>query len=217
MGKGNFESTNVRERLDRSVANSEWLNLFHDFSITHLPHSFSDHCLLFIQTELNEYPAGKKRFKFESWWILEPSCENVIKKWWTEKSGEVLEKLEYLRVNLQRWGKMIKGEHDKRSKALRKRLAELEGMNRDDDNLAEMINVKLELNWEMEKEESYWEQRARANWLRQWDKNTAFSHSKATQGHRINKIRGLEKTEGDLKTEDTDMESIIRDYFMGLF
>ncbi|XP_017613511.1 uncharacterized protein LOC108458612 [Gossypium arboreum] len=117
--------------------------------------------------ELNEYPTGKKRFKFESWWILEPSCENVIKKWWTEKSREALEKLEYLRVNLQRWEKMIKGEYDKRSKALRKRLAELEGMNRDDDNLAEMINVKLELNWEMEKEESYWEQRARANWLRQ--------------------------------------------------
>ncbi|KAG8499231.1 hypothetical protein CXB51_005735 [Gossypium anomalum] len=215
--RGNFESINVRERLDRNVANSEWLNLFHDFSVTHLPHSFFDHCPLFIQTELNEYPARKKRFNFESWWILEPPCEDVIKKLWAEKSGDALEKLDYLRANLQRWGKTVKGERDKRSKALRKRLAELEGMHRDDDNLAEMINVKLELNWEMENEELYWEKRVITNWLRQGDQNTTFFHSKASQSHRTNKIRGLENMKGDLKTENTDMENIIRDYFMELF
>lgn len=53
-------------------------------------------------------------------------------------------------------------------------------MDRDDDVIAEIFDVKLELNWEMEKEELYREQQARANWLREGDKNTTFFHSKAT-------------------------------------
>ncbi|KAH1092072.1 hypothetical protein J1N35_019329 [Gossypium stocksii] len=119
----------------------------------------------------------RNRFKFKSWWILEPSCEEVIKKLWNEKSGNVLDKLEYIHIGLQRWGKNIKGERERRSKNLRERLVELDGMARDDDTLAEIIDVKLELNQEMEKEEMYWEQRARANWLCQGDKITAFFHS----------------------------------------
>lgn len=44
-------------------------------------------------------------------------------------------------------------------------MAELDRKDRDDDILVEIIDVKLELNWEIEKEEMYWEQRARSNWL----------------------------------------------------
>ncbi|KAA3479526.1 reverse transcriptase [Gossypium australe] len=58
--RGNFVNTNTRETLDRGVANNEWLNLFHDFSVKRLPHSFSDHCPLFIQTEKNENRYGSK-------------------------------------------------------------------------------------------------------------------------------------------------------------
>lgn len=103
--RGNFADTNIRERLDRGMANIEWLNLFTNFSVQHLPHPFYNHCLIFIQIETNVKCFGRNRFKFESWWILEYSCEEVIKKLWDEKSGDVLDKLEYLQVDLQRWGK----------------------------------------------------------------------------------------------------------------
>ncbi|MBA0868085.1 hypothetical protein Goshw_008609, partial [Gossypium schwendimanii] len=53
---------------------------------------------------------------------------------------------------IEMW-EIIKGDYDKRTKYLRKRLVELDGMIRDDNTLAEIIYVKLELNWEMEKEE----------------------------------------------------------------
>lgn len=114
-------------------------------------------------------------------------------------------------------GGNIKGKRDRRTKNLQKIWVELDGMIKDDDTLAEIIDAKLELNWEMEKEEMYWEQRARANWLRQGDKNTSFFHGKASQRHMTNKIRGLENIDGILKTEDEDMENIIRDYFIGHF
>ncbi|KAG8484824.1 hypothetical protein CXB51_021840 [Gossypium anomalum] len=65
-------------------------------------------------------------------------------------------------------------------------------MDRDDEIITEMIDVKLELNWEMENEEMYWEQRARTNWLQQGDKNTAFFHSQASKRRGINKIQEME-------------------------
>ncbi|KAK5795031.1 hypothetical protein PVK06_036285 [Gossypium arboreum] len=44
-----------------------------------------------------------------------------------------------------------------------------------------------------------------------------FRKSKASQRQRVNKIRGLEDSDGVLKSERMDMEIIIKDYFMGLF
>lgn len=52
-------------------------------------------------------------------------------------------------------GGNIKGKRDRRTKNLQKIWVELDGMIKDDDTLAEIIDAKLELNWEMEKEEMY--------------------------------------------------------------
>lgn len=48
------------------------------------------------------------------------------------------------------------------------------------ENLAELIDTKIQLNFKIEKDEIYWKQRARANWLKLGDKNTTFFHSHAT-------------------------------------
>lgn len=41
--------------------------------------------------------------------------------------------------------------------------------------LGEMVEAKLALNIEVDKQEIYWEQKARVNWLRNEDKNIIFS------------------------------------------
>lgn len=83
--------------------------------------------------------------------------------------------------------------------------------------LAEIIDVKLHFNFEAEKEESYWEQRARVNWLKSGDKNTSFFHKFTSQRHRFNKIRGLRNVDCQIVTEATDMERVARNYFTNLF
>lgn len=53
-------------------------------------------------------------------------------------------------------------------------------VDRDESNLEELIYTKIQLNLEMDKEELYWKQRARANWLKVGDKNANFFHNYAS-------------------------------------
>ncbi|MBA0730296.1 hypothetical protein Golax_004605, partial [Gossypium laxum] len=59
-----------------------------------------------------------------------------------------------------------------------------------------MIDTKIRLNFKIEKDERYWEQRARLSWLKLGDRNTAFFHSQATQRKRKNLINKLQNDSG---------------------
>ncbi|KAH1096603.1 hypothetical protein J1N35_013524 [Gossypium stocksii] len=88
---------------------------------------------------------------------------------------------------------------------------------RSEEILGKITEVKLHLNMEIDKEERYWEQRARANWLKMEDKNTTFFHKYASQRNRVNRIRGLQHSDGPLATNSKEMESIVKKYFSDLF
>lgn len=77
----NLVETNIRERLDQGVANNEWLSIFPNAQIRHLPHTISDHCPLLIN--LNDQTwHGVKKFRFKVWWTLEDSFECVVQRAW---------------------------------------------------------------------------------------------------------------------------------------
>ncbi|MBA0633875.1 hypothetical protein Godav_024824, partial [Gossypium davidsonii] len=74
-----------------------------------------------------------------------------------------------------------------------------------------------ELNFEIEKDERYWEQRVRLNWLKLGDRNIAFFHSQATQRKRKSLINKLQNNSGWETNDLYEMESIARSYFQNLF
>lgn len=66
MGKGNLQSTNIQKRLDRSMANKQWMSLFPNTTIRHLHHSLSNYCPLLLQLQNVEVRRGRMDFKFEA-------------------------------------------------------------------------------------------------------------------------------------------------------
>ncbi|KAA3454784.1 reverse transcriptase [Gossypium australe] len=153
--RGNLPATNIRERLDRGVANTNWISTFPEANITHL--------------------------------------------------------------GLKRWGTSIGMFRNRQKKALTSKLANLLEAERSEDNLAELIDTKVQLNLEIDKDESYWEQRARVNWLKLGDRNTAFFHSMATQRRRKNIIQKLQINDGKETEDQQEMAESARAYFQDLF
>lgn len=60
------------------------------------------------------------------------------------------------------------------------KLASLKKKDPEEETMASIIEVKLALNLKADKEELYWAQRARSNWLSIGDHNTSYFHRLAT-------------------------------------
>ncbi|KAA3462681.1 reverse transcriptase [Gossypium australe] len=86
-----------------------------------------------------------------------------------------------------------------------------------DDTMAEIIDTKIHLNLEIDKDEMYWEQRARANWLKLGDKNSAYFHKWAIVRRRANTISKLETEEGREIEEGVEIMDTASTFFQDLF
>lgn len=74
---------NIRERLDRGVANMAWWKQFLKYSVRHLPYNFSGHYPVLINT--NDRSKGTRRhggyeFRFNADWVLKEYFEYQVKK-----------------------------------------------------------------------------------------------------------------------------------------
>lgn len=83
--------------------------------------------------------------------------------------------------------------------------------------MANIIDTKIQLNWEIDKDELYWEQRARVKWLRNGKKNTFFFHKTVTQRRSKNTIKLLETGDERLTSDQNRMAQIAKLYFKDLF
>lgn len=80
-----------------------------------------------------------------------------------------------------------------------------------------MVDVKLVLNLAYNKEELYWKQRARENWLKYGDNNTTFIYQFALQIRWTNRIHRLEDSSGMVVEKDNELEWVAHEYFKLFF
>jgi hypothetical protein len=86
---------------------------------------------------------------------------------------------------------------------------------RDDINQIHQLENKLdEL---LQKEEQWWAQRAKSDWLQHGDKNSKFFHFKASQRHRKNKINFIIDNQGNNHNQNKDIQEVFHTYFSELF
>lgn len=149
--------------------------------------------------------------------ILEDSFANEVKYIWETSSKDLLQKLDNFKKGLERWAGQIQINRKRRKEFLTEKISELLGAERDDNNLAEMINAKIQLNFEVEKDECYLGQRAQLNWLKFGDRNTTFFYSQATQHRRKKFIHKLQNEDGRETEVLQEIEGVARSYFQILF
>ncbi|KAK5824528.1 hypothetical protein PVK06_019304 [Gossypium arboreum] len=157
------------------------------------------------------------RFRFESWWVLEESFLNEVEIIWRSTSSDLLSKLETFKRGLKNWARQIRLSREGIKENFSQKLEELSHGEKDDKTLAEFIDTNVLLNFEIEKDEMYWEQRARVNWLKLGDRNTSFFHKHASQCRSRNFIQCLQYEDGRGTNDESIMEELARNYFQKLF
>lgn len=70
-------SHRILERLDRCLANYDWLTIFPESSIHYLPRTHSDHSPLLLTLKKYSVPQDKI-FHFETMWITHPQFTSLI-------------------------------------------------------------------------------------------------------------------------------------------
>jgi hypothetical protein len=99
----------IKEQLDRSIVNSQWIHFFPSYSITHLPAHNSDHNPLLLDTSIPS-PSLPRPFRFEEFWTHDPTCGIVIEEAWSSiisrsPSYCLAKKLKLTKSTIKYWNK----------------------------------------------------------------------------------------------------------------
>ncbi|KAA3483544.1 reverse transcriptase [Gossypium australe] len=199
------------------VANEKWFKLFPLSILQHLPFSTSDHCPILLNTKKSLSSKRSGKFHFEAWWTMEEDLEKVIWNSWETNEGTLLEKLGKLQICLEEWSRKNRRHKEGLKRNLLKELEVLLEGERNDDTLAKIIDTKIHLNLEIDKDEMYCEQRARQNWLKLGDKNLAYFHICALARRQANTISKLVTGEKTVIEEESEILVEASSFFQNLF
>ena len=99
----------IRERLDRFLVTRAWMDYFPGAYIEHLVRYKSDHAAILLRSELpgrRRVLRSKKKFRFETCWLLDEACEGVAKRAWEAAVGSPIQaRFEAVARDLVAWSK----------------------------------------------------------------------------------------------------------------
>ncbi|XP_019164323.1 PREDICTED: uncharacterized protein LOC109160491 [Ipomoea nil] len=72
----------VEERLDRAVATVEWLEMYDEAEVRNIYTNSSDHFAILVDLHTEPVRTALRKFRFESAWLLQPSCAKVVNDAW---------------------------------------------------------------------------------------------------------------------------------------
>jgi hypothetical protein len=205
----NNQAVPTLEKLDRFLVSKEWELLFPLTTIHKLSREISDHSPIILDT-MEGREKQIKEFRSDKRWLKEENFLPKVYRIWSQpvRARDSLscfqQKLKNLKKFLKGWGANIRGRDINKKKELTQELVELEAveetMNLSFDQAKRKCKVQEELLLIYEKDEDFWKQRSREQWLLKGDNNTEYFHRCANGQKRKRTIfslqNGLETVQG---------------------
>ena len=208
----------IMSRIDRAVANCDWLDKFPMATVSLLPWIGSDHRPLLLDT--NENKRNKAfLFRYDSRWRLYPGLKQMVEQVYGQENSNLSYGIHSIILQcikaLSRWrSKQITTSQ----KVIQRLKQEIQGVYDSpiiDYNLLTMLKAKFQLQYRLEEE--YWRTKSRVLWLQAGDKNTKYFHNKTRQRRHYNRIAQIQDDQGKLLSKPNDIHRHIENYFLTLY
>lgn len=185
--------TLIMERLDRFLRNQEWINLYPDSNVHHLPRTHSDHCLLLLKI-IKCYAKPNKIFRLETMWMRHLDFPNIVKISWNHSLDYNTDVENFINTT-NNWNKETFGNIFKQKNKILKRLKGLQQMDPNyhkDPFHYELENTLInDFNEVLIREEGFLKLKSRVQWLNKGDANTKCFHASTINKSHRNGILGL--------------------------
>ncbi|KAL0355188.1 UNVERIFIED_CONTAM: hypothetical protein Sradi_3965700 [Sesamum radiatum] len=126
-------------------------------------------------------------------------------------------KLRGCRVKLLEWNKEVFGNVRHQCRTLSEQICQLKQREYTTTNSMLLVDLRARLEYLTNQEELLWKQRAKALWLKEGDKNTAFFHAKASERKLKKEVKCLKDDNGIVVSDPNGIKNLIQCYFADLF
>ncbi|XP_009592356.1 uncharacterized protein [Nicotiana tomentosiformis] len=214
----------IFNRLDRFLANQQFLDLFPALEVVHLIKYGSDHAPLLLSCNIDIVQI-KKPFKFLNFRTKHESFMNPVKEYWeADTIGNPFiifqSKLKKVKSALVAWSKETFRDIFKQIAALEDVIKVHEIMfelNPTVQNRAKLHKVEADYIRYYHLEEEFWRQKASMQWFKDGDRNTKFFHAYVRgKRKRLQLSRILDKNDNWLETQE-DMAREAVEFFQDQF
>ncbi|KAG2656080.1 hypothetical protein PVAP13_1KG057385 [Panicum virgatum] len=215
----------VLAKIDRIFVTTSWESAFPLTRVKALERLPSDHNPLVLDSGENA-SFGKKRFRFEKWWLEKEAFYNLVKKVWTTPCKET-KSLDIWQFRVRLFRKMVRGWAANEVAALNKekvnlaleynfldKEAESRILDEGERRRLDVITKELDKIWALEEIKA--RQRSRDRNILEGDRNTAYFQAVANYRSRKKRVDSLMGPQG-LVYDQTGMMKIALDFYKDLF
>ena len=213
--RGKRHTHDIKSRLDRTLANVAWFDMFPSGSCNYLRFEGSDHRPL--MTYLESHKIKKKRpFRYDRRLNDNEEAREIIEMAWRKEVEERVEvKISRCRHEIIKWSKIQK--EIKAREVLLKQEELEQALTETTPDVGKIAALSEELSRAYKAEELFWRQRSRIIWLHEGDRNSAFFHA-VTKGRKArNRITAIENEEGIPVHEEDEVAKVFAEFYQKLF
>ncbi|XP_074315152.1 uncharacterized protein LOC141651333 [Silene latifolia] len=211
----------IYERLDKGFASNDWLSLFPNTFIKHLPIQISDHVPIILDTNMVLY-TKKKVYRLETWCFDHAECSGLVKESWErnakgDASHVLLEKLRRINTAFRVWACNKKDEWGLKWSEFDQ---DLESYLLDIENGGDSVNYELCHKKLMEfalAAGTYWRQRTKLKWNCEGDTCTKYFFNWVKGRSGANLILGIKKESNEWTFDMKEIGGLFHKHFSSIF
>ncbi|XP_074315296.1 uncharacterized protein LOC141651483 [Silene latifolia] len=216
--------TKVYSRLDRTLINADWLCCFPD-SFTHfLPEGIFDHCPGIVNFEIQSQRRGQS-FKYFNMWSSAPGYKEIVQTGWDQVyHGSpmfcVVKKLKALKYGMKQLNREQFGDIENLTHVVEISLGKIQEMLVLDPMNPEICQSEKDCAKELgelrQARDQFLRQKAKMEWLKLGDDNTAFFYASIKSRRAKNRVFQVKDMTGQLCTTSEIVQKAFENYYISL-